>query len=188
MNNADQGLLAVQKRILLTLAMSFLLFGCADTQLRNYRQVFKERGQPPVIVDYYAAEVIRPGATWKIFLHANDEDGDMQYIAFTLFQSGFGYYSTDYTWLRGTDRRELAGYVILRTPVDRNLTVENFTLEVLVRDRQRNRSATIKLPLRFDYGQKEIIPEEWQVAAKHRLGALVTDIRSLEQIGEGSGS
>ena len=34
----------------------------------------------PVIIDYYAAEVIRPGAVWRVYLHARDRNGDMRDI------------------------------------------------------------------------------------------------------------
>jgi hypothetical protein len=176
----------MKKRILLVLTLSSLLWNCTNLKMRDYDQIFEDRGQPPVIVDYYATELIRPGSSWRVFLHARDKDGDMEYIAFMLYQAGFGYYSSDYTWLEGSDRGEFAGYVTLRTPAEWSLTSEKFTLTVLVRDRQRNRSESVKLPLGFGYVQPESIPEEWQAAAKHRLGRLVTNIQSLEKIGGGS--
>jgi hypothetical protein len=101
-----------------------------------------------------------------------------------LFQTGFGYYATDYTRLTGKERKEFAGYVALRTPPEVSLTQDTFTMEVLVRDRQGNSSETIKLPLTFNQMERENIPDKWQAAAKNRLGVLVTEIQSTQQITE----
>jgi hypothetical protein len=153
-------------------------------QIQDYDEVFETQGQPPVLIDYYAAAVIRPGTTWKIYLKAKDKGGDMVDIATMLFQRGFGYYATDYTRLTGKERKEFAGYVALRTPPEVSLTQDTFTMEVLVRDRQGNSSETIKLPLTFNQMERENIPDKWQDAAKNRLGVLVTEVQSTQQITE----
>jgi hypothetical protein len=153
-------------------------------RIQDYDEVFEKQGQPPVLLDYYAAAVIRPGTTWKIYLEAKDKGGDMVDIATMLFQTGFGYYATDYTRLTGKERKEFAGYVALRTPPEVSLTQDTFTMEVLVRDRQGNSSETIKLPLTFNQMERENIPDKWQAAAKNRLGVLVTEIQSTQQITE----
>jgi hypothetical protein len=57
-------------------------------------------------------------------------------------------------------------------------------MEILVRDRQRNSSEIIKLPLTFSQVERENIPDKWQAVTKNRLGVVVTDIQSMEQITE----
>ena len=57
-------------------------------------------------------------------------------------------------------------------------------MEVLVRDRQRNSSEIIKLPLTFNQVERENIPDKWQAVAKNRLGVLVTGVQSVQQITE----
>ena len=171
-------------RICIALILTLLVGSCSGLQVKDYDKVFEEKGQPPVLIDYYASNVIRPGTTWKIYLKAKDKDGDMDYIATMLYQSGFGYYATDYTRLTGKERKEFAGYVALRTPPEASLTHDKFTMEVLVRDRQRNKSEVIKLPLTFSQVEQENVPDEWQAVANNRLGVVVTAVQSMQQVTE----
>ena len=174
----------MKMRIHFAFVLTFLMCSCSGLQMQNYDKVFEDKGQPPVLIDHYAAAVIRPGTTWKIYLEAKDMDGDMAYIATMLYQTGFGYYATDYTRLTGKERKEFAGYVALRTPPKASLTQDKFTMEVLVRDRQRNSSEIIKLPLTFSQVERENIPDKWQAVGKNRLGVVVTDIQNRQQITE----
>ena len=175
-------------RILIALLLTALLFACSSLGIEDYDQVFKDKGQPPVILGYYAPEAIRPGTTWKIYLRAEDEDGDMAYIATMLYQSGFGYYSTDYISLEGKDKQKFLGYISLRTPHDRDLILDKFTVEIALRDSKGNQSKIVQLPLTFAYHTQPGMPTEWQAAAKHRLGGLVTRIQSTSSMREGSDS
>jgi hypothetical protein len=174
----------MQMRIYFALVLTLLVGSCSGLQVQDYDKVFEEQGQPPVLIDYYAAAVIRPGTTWKIYLEAKDKDGDLDYIATMLYQTGFGYYATDYTRLTGKERKEFAGYIALRTAPEVSLIHDKFTMEVLVRDRQRNSSEIIKLPLTFNQVERENIPDKWQAVAKNRLGVLVTGVQSVQQITE----
>ena len=174
----------MKMRIYFALVLTFLVGSCSGLKVQDYEKVFEEQGQPPVLLDYYAAAVIRPGTTWKIYLEAKDEDGDMVHIATMLYQTGFGYYATDYTRLTGQERKKFAGYVALRTPLEASLTQDKFTMEVLIRDRQRNSSEIIELPLSFSQVEREKIPDKWEAAAKNRLGVVVTSVQSMQQITE----
>jgi hypothetical protein len=165
----------MKMRIYFAFVLTFLVCSCSGLQMQNYDKVFEDKGQPPVLIDHYAAAVIR---------EAKDKDGDMVYIATMLYQTGFGYYATDYTRLTGKERKKFAGYVALRIPPKASLTQDKFTMEVLVRDRQRNSSEIIKLPLTFSQVERENIPDKWQAVAKNRLGVVVTDIQSMQQITE----
>ena len=178
----------MNKDVHVALILGLLIFACSDLQIHDYDQVFTEKGQPPKIIAYYASEAIRPGTAWKIYLQAEDKDGDMVDVATMLFQAGFGYYATDYTSLKGKDRKKLLGYISLKTPSDLRLTADKFTMEILVRDSQNNQSKTIKLPLTFAYLTEPEIPSDWQAAANHCLGTLVTRIKSTASMTEGSGS
>ena len=181
-------MIAMNNKNILVLILAVLFCSCSELKLKDYDETFKDRGQPPVIVDYYAPDLIRPGTTWKIYLKAEDEDGDMLYVATVLFQEGFGYYATDYTRLEGKDRKEFAGYISMRTPPDVGLTSDKFTMEIIVRDSRGKRSNAIQLPLAFGYAKPAEVPAGWQGAGQHRLGVLVTKIQSVERMTEGSGS
>ena len=165
------------KRALITIALSLIVWGCgASTQYGTETQV--DNPDAPVIIDYYAAEVIRPGATWRVYLHAKDKNGDMRDIACVLVQRGHGTYPTSVTRLSERHREEVAGFLFLRTPVDNNLRKDSFTLRVLVRDEQGNRSKRLELPLRFGRGSEQKTPEKWKEKGDVRLGAMKVTIRS----------
>ena len=147
-------------------------------------------GEPPVIVDYYASEAVRPGATWRVFLEAKDRDGDMQSIITQIYQPGIGYYPVDFTYIKGADREEFAGYLILRTPADSYLLQEYIEAQLTLIDCEQNKSEPVKLTLRFDnksgFGPQNV-PEKWQKAAQRKLGTIMVQIRSvIEDNTEGS--
>jgi hypothetical protein len=132
----------------------------------------------PVIIDYYAAEVIRPGTTWRVYLHAKDTNGDMRDIVVRLLQTGAASAGPSTTLIEGKHSGEVAGYLALRTPRDTNLRRDRFTLRVLVRDREGNRSETIEVPLGFDNVPPAEIPEKWEEIADRRLGFIMITIES----------
>ena len=164
------------KRIAIVISMSWIVWGCATSQYSSEEQ--GEKGTAPVIIDYYAAEVISPGATWRVYLHAKDEDGDMKDIACVLEQRGHTSYPTSVTPLKRRHREEVAGYLFLRTPVDSNLTKDLFTMKVLVRDGQGYGSEPLELPLRFGYVPREKVPEKWKEMAERSLGTIQVEVKS----------
>jgi hypothetical protein len=178
----------MKRVIFMALAFGSMCWSCSVLQVQNYNQVFQQKGRPPTIIDHYAPEVISPGTAWKIYVRAEDEDGDMQYIATTLYQEGFGYYSTDYTRLAGAEQKQFAGYLLLKTPVDADLTLDAFAMEVVIRDSEQNRSQIVKLPLTFNHGKEQSLPPEWQEFRENQLGVLVTHIQSMKKIMERTGS
>jgi hypothetical protein len=130
-----------------------------------------------VILDSYAASVIRPGGTWRVFLQAKDDDGDMKDIAAMLTQTGVGLYSTDFTPIKQEDSKKLGGYLYLSTSIrERNLINDRLTLKLMVRDCQGNKSEPAEFHLRFDYVPPEKIPEKWEKLANRQLGPIMIDI------------
>jgi hypothetical protein len=174
----------------LVILLIFFSAGCSTC-----KGVVKKSGNnqdaPPVILDSYAAEKIRPGASWRVYLEAQDEDGDIDYIAAQLFQPGVGYYPTSFTYIKGADREGFAGYIYLNTPADYLLLADNFRLDLVLRDCEENRSETVSLPLRFDNlpsYQPQEVPEKWQSAANNELGAIMVDIMSSERYNSNDGN
>ncbi len=103
-----------------------------------------------------------------------------------LWQAGIGYYSTDITVIKDTERKDFAGYLFLNTPADSTLLWDELKLTLLVRDCQGNKSEPIHFPLRFDFVPKEELPGEWQEVANNRLGAIMIDIESAQRFGSGN--
>ena len=167
------------KNYLLLISLIFLIAGC--TTCKGVKTA-AGGGEPPVILDSYGSESVRPGATWRVFLKAKDPDGDIQSIITQLSQPGIGYYPTDFTYIKGSDREGFAGYLILRTPRDYNLLQEYVEVKLTLLDCEGNKSEPVKLTLRFDnkagYGPQEV-PDKWQEAAKNKLGTIMVEIRSV---------
>jgi len=176
------------KKNLLVILFLILVAGCTTCKGVKTAQ---DGGTPPMILDSYAVESVRPGATWRVFLKAQDPDGDMQSIIAELSQPGIGYYPVDFTYIKGADREGFAGYLILRTPRDYNLLQEYVEVKLTLLDCEANKSEPVKFTLRFDnksgYGPQEV-PEKWQGAAERKLGTIMVEIRSVvEDNKEGNG-
>jgi hypothetical protein len=166
------------KRTLLIVTVGALIFWWAVNGHYLWAQSRGE-GQGPLVIDAYAAKVIRPGETWMIFLRAEDPNGDMTSIAALLWQAGVGYYPTEVNMLKPEDARQFSGYFSMKTPAGFNINWDELELTLIVRDGQGNRSLPVKLPLTFDMAApKQDIPQKWQEAANHRLAALMIDLES----------
>ena len=166
----------------IVLATIAVLWGCQKPP--QFEQEHSgEKGQPPVIEDYYAVKSIRPGKTWNVYLKGKDEDGDMKYIAATLHEAGAGY-DTAETFLKGENRAEFAGYLFLEIPADMTLLedMDNLSMKIFIRDWAGNESNAIDLPLTFvEHETRESIPGNLQSAAKNRLGAIDIDVLSSQE-------
>jgi len=173
------------KKNVLVILLLFLLAGCTACKGVKTGQGGDE---PPIILDSYAAESVRPGATWRVFLKAQDADGDMHSIITQVVQPGIGYYPPDFTYIKEADREGFAGYLILRTPKDYWLLQEYVEATLTIQDCEGNKSEPVNFTLRFDnksgYGPQEV-PEKWQTAANRKLGTIMVEIRSIVQDNQG---
>jgi hypothetical protein len=175
------------RKTMLVTALSVLLLGGSSLKVEG-SDAQQEKGGGPVIIDYYAPQIVRPGATWKIFLHAEGRKADMKYIAAILSEAGVGEYPTDFTWIKAGDRRELSGYLFFNIPSDQSFMGDRFELTLLIRDSEGNRSESVTLPLRIDYAPAEKPPQEWEAAANYQLGTIMVNIQSSQQYNRGDGS
>ena len=169
------------KKSVLVILLLFLVAGCTTCKVAKTGEGGDE---PPVILDSYAAESVRPGATWRVFLETQDADGDIHSIIAQLVQPGVGVYPPDFTYVKKADREGFAGYLILRTPRDRNLVAQKEYVDatLTLQDCEGNKSEPVTLTLRFDYkadfGPQEV-PEKWQMAANNKIGTIMVDIQSV---------
>ena len=169
------------KENLLIFLLLFLVAGCTTCK---WAKTAEGGDQPPIILDSYAAESVRPGATWRVYIEAQDADADLHSIITQLVQPGVGVYPPDFTYVKEADREGFAGYLILRTPRDRNLVALNEYVEatLTLQDCEGNKSEPVTLTLRFDnksgFGPQEV-PEKWQMAANNKIGTIMVDIQSV---------
>ncbi len=167
------------KENVLIILLLFLVAGCTTCKAAKTGEGGDE---PPIVLDSYAAESVRPGATWRIFLEVQDADGDIHSIITQLVQPGIGYYPPDFTYIKEADREGFAGYLILRTPQDYWLLQEYVEATLTVQDCEGNKSEPVNFIIRFDnksgFGPQEV-PEKWQVAANKKLGTIMVEITSV---------
>ena len=160
------------------LALSTFLCGYPNSQSYGADTV-EDKGTAPIILDSYATNVVRPGRTWKIYLRAIDNDGDMKDIFTVFMKVGNTPFLISVTRVDNQDRKELAGYLYLRIPAERDLLFRHFNFQVSVRDHKGNSSEAIVFPLRFDYVPTPVVPEGWEEVAKRQLGAIWIDLDGL---------
>ena len=177
------GVSIMKKRIIVVLGLSVLIWGCAS--FTNCKKISTSgKGQPPEILDSFAASEIRPGASWRVYIHAKDPDGDMKETIQIIIRGDSGPFATSFAPLRAEYSAEMNGYFFLRTPPATQadytrLGNMGLTLRMSIRDCQGNESEPIKFPLRFTPRASHDLPPEWQQVADHSLGAIMFDLTTL---------
>jgi hypothetical protein len=166
----------MKKGMPLVLFLSALVLACAGSEDFD---VFP--GHQPVIHASYAPSVIRPGAAWRVYLHAEDYDGDMKEIVILVTQTGTPPFPTSIVKLKDQDATEVAGYLWLATTNDVNMLGDRIEAIIVVRDRRDNTSEPLKFSLRFAYQTPQEIPERWKGPADRQLGVLSSDIAAPSQ-------
>ncbi|MGQ9645786.1 MAG: hypothetical protein ACUVWO_04515 [Thermodesulfobacteriota bacterium] len=128
--------------------VSFVLYSCAGTQI-------KADSKPPIITHSFAIERGYYGYVWKIYIEAEDPDGDMQKIVSTVHQPGWGNYFPDTILIKPQHRRNLKGYLQWNTFSSKTSYLKEFsliTLKVSVIDRAGNESNVVIFPFEFVSG------------------------------------
>ena len=109
----------------------------------------------PVITNAFAAETGYYGYIWKIYIEAEDPDGDMLRIASTVDQPGFGRYPTDFILLKPQYQKRFRGYVQWNTYSSKTNYLREWTqitLTVSIQDKTGNESNAVVFPFTFVSG------------------------------------
>jgi hypothetical protein len=137
-----------------------LSLGCSTSPARRGAQA---QGSPPSIKHSFASKKVASGDYWKIYLEANDPDGDMKYFIYAIDQVGFGTYSPGSAWIKKQSRKDMRGYLRVFFDARRRFgsgpsewTQLNFTL--YIKDEGGNASNKVVLPLVFSQGAKQEPP------------------------------
>jgi hypothetical protein len=113
----------------------------------------------PVITHRFASKEIRPGDTWKVYIRAEAPEGEMKNIICTVSQAGRGPYPVCFVRISESRRRELSGFLYLKTAGSQGLAFASLTLRVEVQDRAGNVSRPVDFPLTFNpRGEQENPP------------------------------
>ena len=106
----------------------------------------------PVITNSYAIQKERYGEILKIYIEANDSEGDMLRIATVVEQTGYGRYPVDWVYLKPEHGQHFLGYLQWNTVSSKTAKIREWTqvtLKVSVFDRAENESNVVVFPLEF---------------------------------------
>ena len=141
----------------------------------------KQSGKPPVITHSFASEQLHHGDTWRIYVAAEDPDGDMRRFVGVLEQVGYGTYPSSYASIKKKNRQELRGYLVFRSTSGTGLRVSEWTqlkLTLSIRDRGGNTSNRVVFPLVLSRGAKQPPPPPpFDSSGLDRLGVLWFELR-----------
>jgi hypothetical protein len=166
------------KKVLCFISLLFALTLFAPYQ--GWAQLFQYSGGPtkpgthaPMITHSFAVEKGTYGYIWKIYIEAEDSDGDMLSIAALVDQTGYGHYPTDWIYLKSPYQKYFKGYLQWNTFSSRSPHLREWTqitLKVSVIDKAGNESNEVVLPFTFESGVKS--PYQYQLPAPFDRGDM----------------
>jgi hypothetical protein len=128
-----------------------IFFPCLSGWAQN-----KPESNPPVIINAFAAEKGGYGHIWKIYIEAEDPEGDMQKIAAFVEQVGYGRYPTDFIFLKPHFQKHLRGYIQWNTFSSKAGYLREWTqitLKISIFDKAGNESNEVIFPFSFETGR-----------------------------------
>ena len=184
------------ERRLLWVFMTLSLFllpitqGCAPTPQTVVPSGSGSR--PPVITHSFATDKGIYGSIWKLYIEAEDPDGDMARIAAVVTQVGYGFYPTNWTNLSGTEGKSLKGYLqwnTLSSDAGHMPEWTQISVAVTVIDRAGNESNEVAFPFTFQSGvgggSVSTLPPPFNQGENKRLGWIHTNLKNPNGIGPG---
>jgi len=137
------------------------LNACAENRQILGVPVVPAGTKPPVITAYFAPSEGMFGYPMRVYLAAEDPEGDMLRIAVQVSQVGYGYYSTDWIFLKPQYQKNFVGYLQWNTASYRTGFMPEWTqitINVSVLDKHGVESNEVVLPYLFVSGAKLSLP------------------------------
>jgi hypothetical protein len=140
----------------------------------------------PIIINSFAVEKGYYGYIWKIYIEADDPDGQMFKIASVVDQVGNGRYATDWIYLKPQYQKHFKGYIQWNTYSNQTSYLYEWTritLKVSVFDKAGNESNEVVFPFTFQsvpydaYNYK--LPPPFDQGNLPRLGYINIDLFEL---------
>jgi hypothetical protein len=178
----------IRKLFCLTgLALAIILLITSE----SWSQV-KPGTKAPMITYSFAVERGYYGYIWKVYIEAEDPDGNMLRIASVLDQVGYGRYPTDWIYLKPQYQKHFKGYIQWNTFSSRTSYLREWTqitLKVSVFDKAGNESNEVVFPFIFEYGIKSPyeykLPTPFDQGDLPRLGYVSVDLFEPTRMGGG---
>jgi len=161
----------------------------------------KGRTQPkpgthaPIITHGFAVDRGYYGSIWKIYIEAEDPDGDMLKIASVVEQPAYGTYPTDWIYLKSQYQKSFKGYIQWNTFSSKTSYIKEWTeitLKVSIFDKAGNVSNEVVFPFTFESGTKSSyqykLPDPFYQGNLQRVGYMHIDLFEPTQMGGGDGA
>ena len=148
----------------------------------------------PVITGWYGVERGMYRDSLKIYIEAEDPEGDMLRIATVVNQYGYGYYSPDWTFLKKENQKHFKGYLQWNTTSTRAPYLPEWTqifISVSVFDKAGNESNQIVIPFMFESGvraQYDKLPPPFDQGEVQKLGNVNIELFNPMMMGDGGGT
>ena len=144
----------------------------------------------PVITNAYAIDKGRLGTSLKLYIEADDPNGDMLRIATVVDHVGFGRYPTDWTFVKPQNRNHLIGYLQWNTLSSSAGWIEEWTqitIQVSVFDKSGNESNVVVFPFTFETrsGSESKPPAPFDKGNIPKLGNVMIDLRGTTDAHDG---
>lgn len=153
--------------------------------------LMKPGGSAPVITHWFASEKLSHGDIWKIYVEANDPDGDMLRFVCVFNQVGHGPYSSSYVPIKKRNRVKVMGYLDFFSGAGAGFRMDEWTelrLTVYIQDKGGNASNKVDFPLVLSRGAKrESPPAPFDSGKLERLGTIPIELVSPGGDGNGGG-
>jgi len=153
----------------------------------------KPEAKAPVITHTFPVEKGPYGYIWKIYIEAEDPEGDMAKIASVIEQPGYGRYPTNWIILKPQYRHHLKGYIQWNTFSSNASHLKEWTqitLKVSIFDKAGNESNEVVFPFTFESGVKKPyqykLPSPFDQGELPKLGNVNIDLFDPTLMGDGN--
>ena len=137
--------------------------------------------QAPIITQVFAVDKGPYGDIWKIYIEAEDPDGDMDKISVGVNQLGYGHYPTDWITIKPQHRKHLIGFLQWNTISSKASYLPEWTqifVKVSIFDKAGNESNEVLVPFTFESGAKNQyqLPPPFNKGNSPRIGNIMVDL------------
>jgi hypothetical protein len=152
----------------------------------------KPEAKGPTIAHAFAVDKGYYGYIWKIYIEADDPNGDMLKIASVVDQPGYGRYPPDFIYLKRENQKYLKGYIQWNTYSSKTAYLGEWTeitLKVSITDKAGNESNEVIFPFTFESGVKNPyqykLPSPFDQGDLPKLGNIHIDLFDPTLMGDG---
>lgn len=144
----------------------------------------------PVIKHAYAIDRGSYGTVLKIYLEAEDPDGDLDKIVTQVHQPGYGYYFPDFIILKPQHKKSFKGFIQWNTYSSKASFLDEWTwitVRVSVIDKKGLASNDFEFPFTFETGAGKIPhpPAPLDQGDLPKIGSVSIDLYNSSRMGGG---